>query len=74
MRTRRESPLAEGPRQDPPALFDVAASFLRHAPAGVIATDREGRILSLNPTAARLLGYSPEVDLTEGLRRTLAAY
>ena len=73
MRTRRESPLAEGPRQDPPALFDVAASYLRHAPAGVIATDREGRILSLNPTAARLLGYSPEDAAGEASARIFRA-
>ena len=74
MRTRRESPLADGPRPETlPALFDVAASFLRHAPIGVIATDREGRILSLNPTASKLLGYPLDEAVGEASARIFRA-
>ena len=40
--------------------LDAARSVHRHAPFGVIAMDRDGRIVSANPTAARLLGYTPE--------------
>jgi len=32
-------------------------SFLRHSPIGVLAVDREGRIVTMNPAASRLLGY-----------------
>ncbi|HLQ65794.1 MAG TPA: ATP-binding protein [Candidatus Limnocylindrales bacterium] len=38
----------------------VAESLYRYAPFGVLAVDREGRILSVNDTAARLLGYAAE--------------
>lgn len=61
MRSRPElSPaVSESPPQ-PPHTPDIALSFLRHAPIGVLAVDREGRILSVNAAAARLLGYAPE--------------
>jgi len=50
---------SENPPQ-PPHTLDIALSFLRHAPVGVLAVDREGRILSVNGAAARLLGYAPD--------------
>src|SRR4051812_17558158 len=39
-------------------LADVAESLYRYAPFGVLAVDREGRIVSVNETAAHLLGYT----------------
>ncbi len=61
MRARHESPAAT---QDPPQpsdrALDVAWSFLRHAPIGVLAVDRAGQILSVNLAASQLLGYAPE--------------
>jgi len=50
------------PEPPPPTdrSLDVAWSFLRHSPIGVLAADREGRIVYLNPAASKLLGYEPE--------------
>lgn len=59
------------PPEAPPvgSAPDAARSVHRHAPFGVIAMDRDGRVVSVNPMAARLLGYTPE-DLVgkEGAR------
>jgi two-component system, NtrC family, nitrogen regulation sensor histidine kinase GlnL len=40
-----------------PAL-EAAWSFLKHAPLGVLAVSREGRVLAMNPAACRLLGHA----------------
>lgn len=49
---------SEAPQNAPAP--DAARSVHRHAPFGVIAMDRDGRVVSANPTAARLLGYESE--------------
>jgi PAS domain S-box-containing protein len=64
--------VSETPPQ-PPHTLDIALSFLRHAPVGVLAADREGRILSVNSAAARLLGYSPEEIEGEAAARVFRA-
>jgi PAS domain S-box-containing protein len=61
----------EAPRQGP--SLDAAKSVHRHAPFGVIAMDRDGRIVSANPTAARLLGYTPEEMLGQDGARLFRA-
>jgi PAS domain S-box-containing protein len=38
----------------------VAESLYRYAPFGVLGVDREGRIVAVNETACRLLGYASE--------------
>jgi len=43
----------------------VAESLYRYAPFGVLGVDREGRIVAVNETACRLLGYSAEELLHE---------
>lgn len=65
MRARPESPVAatEIPPPSDRAL-DVSWSFLRHSPVGVLAVDREGRTLFINPAASKLLGY--ESSAVEG--------
>lgn len=40
------------------AVLEAALSLLAHAPFGVIAVSREGQVLSMNPAACRLLGYT----------------
>ena len=55
------------------ASLDAARSVHRHAPFGVIAMDRAGRIVSANPTAARLLGYTPEELLGQESARVVRA-
>lgn len=55
------------------ASLDAARSVHRHAPFGVIAMDRSGRIVSANPTAARLLGYTPEELLGQESARVFRA-
>jgi two-component system nitrogen regulation sensor histidine kinase GlnL len=52
---------------------DVAESLYRYAPFGVLGVDREGRIISANETAARLLGYSIEEMLHEPAARFFRA-
>lgn len=64
--------LSESPPQ-PPHTLDIALSFLRHAPAGVLAADREGRILTVNAAAARLLGYAPDEIEGEAAARVFRA-
>ena len=60
MRARSESPFAATSPPEPSSqTLDVASSFLRHSPIGVLAVDREGRVVTMNPTAAKLLGYEP---------------
>ncbi|HEU4765548.1 MAG TPA: ATP-binding protein [Candidatus Eisenbacteria bacterium] len=43
----------------------MAESLYRYAPFGVLAVDREGRIVAANETACRLLGYGVEEMLQE---------
>jgi two-component system nitrogen regulation sensor histidine kinase GlnL len=43
----------------------VAESLYRYAPFGVLAVDREGRVVAANETACRLLGYTAEEMLQE---------
>jgi len=48
---------------DPPPddrVLDAAWSHFRHAPQGVLAVDRDGKVLAANPAAARLLGFEPD--------------
>lgn len=68
MRTRPATAVVpEAPRVG--SAPDAARSVHRHAPFGVIAMDRDGRVVSANPTAARLLGYeSEELIGKEGAR------
>jgi PAS domain S-box-containing protein len=74
VRARPESPLAgsETPQPSDRAL-DVAWSFLRHAPIGLLAVDREGRVLSINPAASKLIGYEPEEVEGEAAARVFRA-
>lgn len=53
--------------------LDAAWSFLRHAPLGVIAIDRQGTILAMNPAASKLLGYAAEEAEGEAVARVLRA-
>jgi two-component system nitrogen regulation sensor histidine kinase GlnL len=41
----------------PSSTLEVAWSFLRHAQMGVLASNRQGKIIAANPAAARLLGF-----------------
>jgi PAS domain S-box-containing protein len=54
---------AATPRQRPSRA--VAESLYRYAPFGVLGVDREGRIVAVNETACRLLGYTAEEMLQE---------
>lgn len=74
VRSRPETPFAspEIPKPSGRAL-DVASSFLRHAPIGVIAVDRAGRVLSINPAAAKLIGYEPQEVEGEASARVFRA-
>ncbi|HEY6221096.1 MAG TPA: PAS domain-containing protein, partial [Candidatus Eisenbacteria bacterium] len=74
MRARPESPLA-GPPEAPPSAraLDVAWSFLRHSPIGLLAVDRDGRVLSINPAASKLIGYEPEEVEGEAAARVFRA-
>ncbi|HZI89664.1 MAG TPA: ATP-binding protein [Candidatus Polarisedimenticolia bacterium] len=73
MRTR--SVLQAGTDPVPPGreALDAAWSFLRHAPFGVVAVGRDGTVLSINPAASRLLGYTPEEVEGEAVARILRA-
>ena len=74
MRARPESPLAgTDPPQPTGRALDVAWSFLRHAPIGLLAVDREGRVLSINPTASKLIGYEQEEVAGEAAARVFRA-
>lgn len=61
----------EAPREG--SSLDAAKSVHRHAPFGVISMDRAGRIVSANPTAARLLGYTPKEMLGQDGARLFRA-
>jgi PAS domain S-box-containing protein len=52
---------------------EAAKSVHTHAPFGVLAVDRKGRIVSSNPTATRLLGYQTEEILGEDAARVFRA-
>ncbi len=55
------TPTAEsGP--PPSTTLEVAWSFLRHAQMGVLAANRQGKIVASNPAAAKLLGFE-QADL-----------
>ncbi len=74
MRSRPETPLASPEIPQPSGrVLDVASSFLRHAPIGVIAVDRAGRLLSINPAAAKLIGYEPQEVEGEASARVFRA-
>jgi two-component system nitrogen regulation sensor histidine kinase GlnL len=50
---------AEGPRRAAAEhVLEAALSLLQHAPFGVLAVDREGRVRHMNRAACRLLGYA----------------
>jgi len=57
----------------PRSLREVAESLCRYAPFGVLGVDREGRIVSANETAERLLGYGAEEMLHEPAARFFRA-
>jgi len=61
----------EPPREG--AALDAARSIHTHAPFGVIAMDRDGKVVSANPTAIRLLGYAPEEMLGQDGSRVFRA-
>ncbi|HSQ59068.1 MAG TPA: ATP-binding protein [Acidobacteriota bacterium] len=69
----RARPAVTPPETGPPtsSLLEVAWSFLRHAPLGVVAVDRAGRILAANPAASRLLGYEEGAIVGEDAARAL---
>ena len=73
MRTR--GALSHGADPAPPRqnALDAAWSFLRHAPLGVIAIDREGVILSMNPASTKLLGYAGDEAVGEAIARVFRA-
>jgi len=60
VRTRPAIAVAPSEPARESSSFDAAKSVHRHAPFGVIGMDRDGRVVSVNPTAARLLGYAVE--------------
>lgn len=60
MRPRPAADLSPAPRTRLAPSREVADSLYRYAPFGVLATDREGRIVAANETACRLLGYGAE--------------
>jgi PAS domain S-box-containing protein len=64
-RLRSRARLPATPPDPPPddRALDAAWSHFRHAPQGVLAVDRDGKVLAVNPAAARLLGY--EIDELE---------
>lgn len=64
---------ASDPNPPTDRSLDVAWSYLRHAPIGVLAADREGRIVFLNPAAAKLLGYEPDEVEGEAAARIFRA-
>ena len=41
---------------------------------GIFGVDRRLRISFVNPAAAQLLGWEPEIQLEEGLRRMLPSF
>lgn len=74
MRSRPETPFASPETPQPKSrAFDVASSFLRHAPIGVLAVDRRGHVLSINPAAAKLIGYDPQEVEGEAAARVFRA-
>jgi len=65
VRPRPATDLSPAPAQEfrPPRI--VAESLCIHAPFGVLGVDRDGRIVSANPAACRLLGYALEEMIHE---------
>ena len=73
MRSRSVLPAnGEAPVPTQHAL-EAAWSFLRHAPFGVVAIDRDATVLAINPAASRLLGYAPEEVEGDAVARILRA-
>jgi PAS domain S-box-containing protein len=74
VRNRPASPLSN-PEAPPPSRtsLDVALSFIRHAPIGVLATDREGLVVFLNQAGSHLLGYAEEEIVGEDSARAFRA-
>ncbi|MBI4364050.1 MAG: PAS domain S-box protein, partial [Candidatus Latescibacteria bacterium] len=72
---RMRGALSRGTEAAPPTerALEAAWSFLRHAPLGVIAIDREGIILTMNPAASRLLGYAADEAEGEAVARVFRA-
>jgi PAS domain S-box-containing protein len=64
----RSRPITTVPTSEaaPPhsSALEVAWSFLRHAQMGVLAANRQGKIIAVNPAGARLLGF--ETSALEG--------
>jgi len=64
----RSRPITTVPTSEaaPPhsSALEVAWSFLRHAQMGVLAANRQGKIIAINPAGARLLGF--ETSALEG--------
>lgn len=75
MRSRPAATLPATVATVPPvsATLEVAWSFLRHAQLGVLASDRDGRIVHANPAAARLLGFEPAALEGEDAARVFRA-
>ncbi|HET7497025.1 MAG TPA: ATP-binding protein [Candidatus Eisenbacteria bacterium] len=65
MRPRPATDLSPTTSSPPRPARAVAESLYRYAPFGVLAVDREGRIVAANETACRLLGYGVEEMLQE---------
>lgn len=65
MRPRPATDLSPTTSTPPRPARAVAESLYRYAPFGVLAVDREGRIVAANETACRLLGYGVEEMLQE---------
>ncbi len=73
MRTRGALSGSADPAPPKQHALEAAWSFLRHAPLGVIAIDRVGTILAMNPAASKLLGYAAEEAEGEAVARVFRA-
>jgi PAS domain S-box-containing protein len=73
VRPRPDLSAATDPTPPDDRTLDIARSFLRHAPVGVLAVDRSGRVLSINTAGLKLLGYRAEQVEGEAAVRILRA-
>ncbi len=73
MRARSAATPGVDPAPPSNSALEVAWSVLRHAPLGVLAVDRAGRVLAVNPSAVRLLGFEESAIVGEDAARVFRA-